>query len=192
MNVLVLNEYRIGLTLSHKELDYYGITYEELDYSNIETRKFLWKITEDIRKNCGYNISLSGKMLIEVMRDREEAIKIYLTFLSRKSSDDYSLKQLIKNDIKPVTAEFFCFEDMLEAAVCLKGDIKSSLFERNGKYRLVLMPEEKDRESVIFSLCEFSQLLSDCPVEKASSEEHWTLIASSLALSQLTRAFSAE
>lgn len=192
MNVLAENEYRIGLTLSYKELADYGVTYEQLDYSDIGTRRFLWAVTEDIRKNCGYNVSLSGRILIEVMKQGDDRVKIYLTRLSEKNSDDYSLKQLIRNDRFCITAQFSCFEKMLQAASCCETDAQSTLFEKDGKYRLTFYPDEKSREKLISFLCEFSDALSESPVEEARCNEMWKLICTPLAVHQLRAFFSAE
>lgn len=189
MNILAQNEYRTEITLSTQELADYGITYEELDYSNIHTRKFLWEISEYIRKNCGYSIRLSGRILIEAIKESEDSVKICLTSLSHKNSDDHSLKQLIKNQLHPLVAQFSCFELMLEAVSRLDTGTHSSLFEKDGKYRLVLSPDSKNYEGCVLSLCEFSEALQDCPVEAARCSEMWKLISSPFAVYQLTTAF---
>ena len=192
MNVLAQNEYRTEITISTYELTRYGLTYDELDYGNINTKKFLWEITEDIRKTCGYNINLSGKILIEVLKESEHTVKIFITSLSNKNSDDYSLKQLIKSEVQPLIAQFSCFEHLLDAAGLIENSTQSSLYEKDGEYRLILSPDKADRKNLTLILCEFSRIYENNPVELARSKEMWRLISTPFALSCLTQAFSAD
>ena len=74
---------------------------------------------------------------------------------------------------------------MLFAVSLLDGNIKSSLFEKNGKYRILFSPDEKEREELIFCLCEFSEISESSPVKEAMCYEMWNMIAESNAVSLL-------
>ena len=71
MNFLIRNEYRAEIILSSTELESYGITYEEIDYGNIETRRLLWTLKSEVQKRFGYTLPLSGRLLIEVIKEQE-------------------------------------------------------------------------------------------------------------------------
>lgn len=189
MNVLVRNEYRVEVSISPAELKHYGITYEELDYKNIETRRVLWALTEEIRKLYGYNISLSGKMLIEVIKENRDSLKICFSTLSDKDKDCASIKQLVKNELSPVIAEFDSFEEMLEAISTLTSDTESSLYEKDGKYRLLFPSDEQKKKEIILLLCEFSRIYENSSLETARSREMWKLLASPFAVNRLTGTF---
>lgn len=185
MNFLIKNEYRTEIVLSSRELGEYGITYEEIDYGNIETRRLLWALQGDIQKKYGYTIPLSGRVLIEVIKEREDRVRICFSSLSGKSGDENSLKQLVKSSTCPVIAEFSDLEDMLSASSLLDPGIKSSLFEKNGKYRIIFSPLPEEREELIFCLCEFSDISEGSPDEAARCGESWNLLAVNNAVCRL-------
>ena len=57
------NKFIVGLTLDDMiELD---ITYDEMDYSNIETRRVIWTILDTVRKDTGRDVDPSGNLMIE-------------------------------------------------------------------------------------------------------------------------------
>ena len=177
MNVRVRNEYRVEVGLSSEELDRFGITYEEIDYGNIETRRLLWSLTEEIRQKNGINIKLSGKLLIEVMKDSDDGILICFSVLPDKNKDSASLKQLIKNESKPVITEFQDFDELMCAIKFLDNDTINSLYEKNGKYRLILSADEEKKYCIIPLLSEFGRFYENAALEAARCREMWTHIS---------------
>ena len=189
MNLLIRSNYRAEIILSSAELDSYGITYEEIDYGNIQTRRLLWLLRQEVQKKYNYSIRLSGRVLIEVMKDTEGGIRICFSSLSSDSDDVSSLKQLIKSSSSPVIAEFSDIEEMLQAVSLLDGKLKSSLYEKNGKYRMLFSLPEEARQELIFCLCEFSEIFEDSPKKTAESRELWNILAEDNAVSCLHRLF---
>lgn len=185
MNFLIKNEYRTEIILSSRELGDYGITYEEIDYGNIETRRLLWALQGEVQKRYGYTIPLSGRVLIEVIKERDDRVRICFSSLFEKSEDEGSLKQLVKNNACPVIAEFSDLEDMLSASSLLNPGIKSSLYEKNGKYRILFSPLQEEKEVLIFCLCEFSEIFESSPTEAARCSEAWNLLAVNNAVCRL-------
>lgn len=176
MNVHVRNEYRVEVGLSSEELEGYGITYEEIDYGNIETRRLLWSLTEEIRQKNGINIKLSGKLLIEVMKDTDNSVTICFSSLPDKSTDAASLKQLIRSSVKPVIAEFQNFEELMCAVNHITSDTEGCLYERNGKYRLLLSANESGEALFLPLLYEFGEVYEASAAEAARCEELWRYI----------------
>ena len=185
MNFLIRNEYRTEIILSSTELESYGITYEEIDYGNIETRRLLWTLRGEIHKRFGYTIPLAGKILIEVMKEQGNDIRICFSSVPERPADGHSVKQLVKSSSGPVIAEFSDLEDMLFASSLLDGNIKSSLFEKNGRYRILLSPAEDKKDEVIFCLCEFAEVCENAPARAAACSEMWNMIAKNNAVSIL-------
>ena len=176
MNLLVRNEYRAEIILSSPELESYGITYEEIDYGNIETRRLLWTLQREVQKIYGYRIRLSGKILIEVIKDSTDIIRICFSVLSSEEDDDSSVKQLIKSSTAPLIAEFSAFEEMLEAVSVIDSSTKCCLFENNGKYRISFHTDDETKVRLIFSLCEFARIFENSPEEYAHCSEMWNFI----------------
>ena len=55
----------IEIELTAAELQSLDITYEKLDYANIETRRVLWTVLDEALGTLGREMDLSGRMLIE-------------------------------------------------------------------------------------------------------------------------------
>ncbi|MBR3766927.1 MAG: adaptor protein MecA [Clostridia bacterium] len=190
MNITVRNEYRVEAELTADELKIYGITYEQFDYKNIETRRVLWSLLDEIRRLYGISLSLSGKLLIEVIKESEEKYRICFSSLPPHGNDLKSVKQLIKSENTPVVAEFCCFEDVLSAALNTECYDSCSLFEKNGKYRLIFYVPSKEKTELLGKICEFAELPENPSLEKARCEEMWKCIITEDAVKKLISAFS--
>lgn len=189
MIITVRNDYRIEAELTENELSEYGITYEELDYGNIETRRALWHILDDIRKKSGRDIGFSGKLLIEVMKENSEKYRFCFTSLSH-GKDSVSIKQLVKSENPPVCTEFEDFEALLNAVAYLTPSKTSALYEKNGKYRLIAEIGLSEMSYFADIAGEFGVCLTESALRKAECLEHWHCLISSDALKTLTEAFS--
>lgn len=190
MNIIVRNEYRVEAQLSAEELRAYGITYEELDYKNIETRRVLWLLSEKIRSTYGIGINFSGRLLIEVIKEKEDMIRICFSQLSDSLSDEKSVKQLVKSENTPVVAEFSDIEAVLSLLFFVREEFSASFYEKSGKYRLVFNVAQNEKEKLVTQLCEFSEILSFPQLENARCKEHWNCIIENDAVKKLTEAFS--
>lgn len=190
MIITVQNEYRVEVELTKHELTQYGITYEELDYADIETRRVLWCLFDDIKRKSGISMSLSGKLLIEVMKENPDKYKICFTSINH-NSDLKSFKQLVKNENSPVSADFCEFEHLL---CVLQGGLKdcyeSSLYEKNGKYRLIFFVPKEEKPKIFRLLNEFGGCKDGAFVEKAQCEEHWHCLIKNCAVKTLSEVFS--
>ena len=58
-------EEKITVTLSNIDMADLDITYDEMDYSNIETRRVIWTILDKAQKTLGKSVDTDGKLLIE-------------------------------------------------------------------------------------------------------------------------------
>ena len=133
--------------------------------------------SEEIRQKNGINIKLSGKLLIEVMKASDDGILICFSVLPDKNKDSASLKQLIKNESKPVITEFQDFDELMCAIKFLDNDTINSLYEKNGKYRLILSADEEKKYCIIPLLSEFGRFYENAALEAARCREMWTHIS---------------
>ncbi len=190
MNLTVRNEYRIEAVLSSDELKSYGITYEEIDYKNIETRRVLWTLLDDIRKNYGVSVCFSGKMLIEVIKESREKCRICFTVLPPHDEDVKSVKQLVKSETQPLIIQFRDFEELLSAINGIDGIDRSALYELNGKYRLIFFDVHSRKSQLINQLCEYGDELKEPFLSLAKCRECWNEIEGERAIEKLRKAFS--
>ena len=72
------NKFIVGLTCDEmKDLD---ITYEDMDYSNIETRRVIWTILDTVRRDTGRDVDPSGNLMIEAAPDTDGGCLLMFTF----------------------------------------------------------------------------------------------------------------
>ncbi len=190
MNIFVRNEFRTEVLMSDGELESYGITYEELDYKNAETRCVLWKLLDAVKKKTGRSIGLSGKMLIEAIKEKKDTVRICFTSLSPHEEDHGSIKQLVKSEILPLSADFTDFEHMLFSSSLLRDVSESMLFENNGSYRLIVYQDTESKSRNLNILSEFGDVKEDGRYLLAESSEKHRCIISAGAVDVLRAAFS--
>lgn len=169
---------RICIKLTNEDMAELDITYDELDYSNIETRRVLWTLLDEARHELGRNIRLTQKMLVEAVQDSEGGCTIYFTVTEEKIPR--SGKQHI---VKLTGSRIICSSDnidnMGELARVLSscGKIsKSELFTDGSSYRMIIRPDISISESIESVVCEFCDICDDSVA--ASTYEHWKLLAS--------------
>ena len=169
---------RICVRLTYEDMVELDITYEELDYSNIETRRVLWTLLDEARHELGRNIHLTQKMLIEAMPDNEGGCTIYFTVTDEKGSKN-GKKQLVKLTGSRIICHSDSIDNMGELAKALSGYgkiSKSELFTDGKRYRMIIRPDISISENNETVVCEFCDICDDCVA--ASTYEHWKLLAS--------------
>ena len=190
MNITVCNEYRLEVKLSEKELKAYDITYEDFDYSNIETRRVLWTILDEAKNKCGADINMSGKLLIEVCLLAENGVSISFTSLPPRGSNTPSVKQLIKTGDCALIFETDELDKCVDAAVAGGFSGRSALFEKNGTYRLVFYADPQVDRGLCSRICRFGELHSKrTRMLLASTDELWNKIEGESAVEKLLLLF---
>ena len=155
-------EEKITVTLSQRDMTDLDITYDEMDYSNIETRRVIWTILDKARKTLGKSVDTDGKLLIEVTPSDDGGCILHFT--NSPFSDSKSKKRLIMK--KEAEHILFCpcdensFLDCLKIIPGLKAFIKSS---ESYKYKnclyIIVHPKLTFSEKVLHILCEFGNAL---------------------------------
>ncbi len=151
-------EEKITVTLSHIDMTDLDITYDEMDYSNIETRRVIWTILDKARKTLGKSVDTDGKLLIEVAPLEDGGCVLHFT--SSPFSDSKSKKRLImKKDAEPI---LFCpsdensFIDSLKIVSKLKDYIKNfEPYKYKNCFYIIIRPRLTFSEKILHILCEF-------------------------------------
>ena len=167
-------EDRIIVDLSEKDLLELNITYEEMDYSTIETRRVIWTVLDEAGKTLGREFDPSRRMIIEASPKRGGGCTLSFTMLdSRKPFS--AQKQFLKKQEKNIICEFENADMLMKAAECidaLKTVSQNSLFEQNGKYRLILTGNE-DIPKIKQGCSEFGTVFSCSELICCFTKEHW-------------------
>ena len=116
---------KITVALSNEDMNELDITYDELDYSNIETRRVIWTLLDKAGQALGKSISTDSKLLIEVLPADDGGCILHFTFLP--TADSKAKKRLImKKEMEPLLFTAFDNYDFLD---CIKviTDLKKRL-----------------------------------------------------------------
>ena len=156
-------EEKITVTLSQTDMSDLDITYDEMDYSNIETRRVIWTILDKARKALGKSVDTDGKLLIEVTPSDDGGCILYFT--NSPFADSKSKRRLImKKEAEPI---LFCpwdensFLDCLKILTTIKDFIKSSeAYKYKNELYVIIRPKISFSEKILHILSEFGNAIT--------------------------------
>jgi negative regulator of genetic competence, sporulation and motility len=152
---------KISVTLTKKDLQDLDITYDELDYSNIETRRVIWTILDKARLALGKSITLDNRLLINAIPINDGGCCLEFTQLPFET-ETTKAKTVLKKGDEPI---LFCSFDLDAYLDCIKHipfnsqgvkSISSYIFQNN--YYVIIYPEAEHSKNLLFKLCEFGEI----------------------------------
>lgn len=167
-------EDRIIVDLSEQDLLELNITYDEMDYSTIETRRVIWTVLDEAGKALGRDFDPSRRMIIEASPKKGGGCTLSFTMLDSRKVCGVQ-KQFLKKQEKNILCEFENAEMLMKAAEhlgSLRLIIRSSLYEQNGKYRLFLNGSD-DIPKIRQGCSEFGTVQSCPELVCCFTKEHW-------------------
>ena len=180
-------ENRIIVELSAQDMRELDITYEEMDYSTIETRRVIWTVLDAAGKALGREFDPSKKMVIEAVPLPSGGCTLCFTLPENPCLR--SKKSLLKKQICSVICDFDSLDNLYSAAesfAALSVSAESSLFENSGIYRLIV-ESRFDIASLSRFFGEFGNCRKSTPLEEEFTREHWHMLAESDALNTVYR-----
>lgn len=190
MKIVSPQDNKIVVELTNADLAELDITYEEMDYGNIETRRVIWTILDRARHTLCRDIDPSGKMLIESVPTPEGGCVLYITVL-QSQAHTLGCRGLLRIH-KERTSFTYAFEtlgDLTACAVRLRESAptpcKSSLYLLDGQYRLSVQSELPPRR-IKTLLAEYGTPCADGELTDAFLREHGKLLAEDDAIEKLT------
>ena len=178
MNIIAENENVICIELTREDMCELDITYDELDYANIETRRVLWTLLDEARHKLGKDIRLTQKMLIEAVPDSKGGCTIFFT-VSDGPEGRNGKKQLVKVRNVKIICGSDNIDDISALSEVLARDgrvVKSELYTDGDMYRLIIYPETSYFRSIENVVCEYCDICEDDVT--AYTYEHWKMLAS--------------
>ena len=136
MEIHVKNEYRVEVGLSGEELQGLGVSFESLDYANIETRRALWTVVGELRRQ-GVEVRLSGRVLIEAEK-AGEGCRLAITMLPQKHADAPSVRQLVKSPSLPAVLSAADAATLRRAALRLGPAAQTETYTHGGRWFLLV------------------------------------------------------
>jgi hypothetical protein len=124
LKIEAISDEKILVALSIKDLSELDITYDEMDYSNIETRRVIWTILDEAKRSLGKSIDTDGRILIEVTPSDDGGC--IMCFTTMPVTDCKSKKKLImKKEAEPLLFKALDSDSFLDAITVLKTAAES-------------------------------------------------------------------
>jgi len=148
MELLLISENKIKISLTKADLDGYSITSDDIDYDNTETRRVFWTLLDEAKRKTGFDAAKS-RIFIQIYPGRDGGCELYVSKLSRAEKDDeISLNVLrelskINKESKEEKTSVYLFDGMSELiSACRRlkalGYGQSSSAYSEGKRRFFL------------------------------------------------------
>lgn len=160
------NKFLVGLTKN--DMEQLDITYDSMDYSNIETRRVIWTILDRVRQRTGKDVDPSGNLVIEAAPDSTGGCFLMFTVpSSRRTVGTVISKSNLTHIFEFENADSFL--DMLSVS---ELDQKESRYFTDGvKYRLELPTEKAVYYRRIIE--EYGKFVGKDSLTSAVTHEHW-------------------
>lgn len=179
---------KIVIRLTAGDLSKLHITYEEMDYANIETRRVIWTLLDEARRELGRDIDPSGRMLIEALPAKEGGCVLRFTVLQQEEQVQQPRLSL-RRSVSPLIYEFANAQLVLDAAAAVRRlkafPAESELYRQAGCYRLIVSPAGKN-ELLTIALTEFGALCAQGELPAAITREHWREVCGVHALERIS------
>ena len=180
---------KIVVRLTADDMTKLHITYEEMDYANIETRRVIWTLLDEARRELGRDIDPSGRMLIEALPASEGGCVLQFTVLEQENKPQPLRHLTMKKSRTPLVYEFSSAQMLLDAAESVKrlGVLPkdSELYRQEHSYRLIVSATEGS-ELLNIALSEFGSPCAQGELPAAFTREHWQSVCKSHALEQIS------
>lgn len=179
MKIEADGEEKIAVTLTERDMQDFDITYDEMDYSNIETRRVIWTILDEAKRVLGKPINIDNRLLIQVSPGEDGGCIMHFSQLN--DSPLHQKKKLVmKKDAEPVVFCAFDCNAFIDATRIIKDSStgnSAELFTMNEDYYIILHPTPGQTEKLLKQLCEFGEVNLACKKELAQIYE-WGKILS--------------
>lgn len=168
------NGEKISVALSVKDMNELNITYDELDYSNIETRRVIWTILDEARRTLGKSINTDGRLIIEVAPLDEGGCILHFT---STPLDSKSKKRLImKKDTDPLLFRAFSEDAFIDASTLLKryenAFNSAEFYIYNNEFFISIRPKFGFSDMLHLVFCEFGEIDECSAIEISKFREY--------------------
>ena len=189
MKIEAPQENKIVVELTAQDMAELHITYEEMDYGNVETRRVIWTILDRVRTVLQRDIDPSGKLMIESIPTRDGGCVLFFT-VPKEDAGPF-VRQPVRLCRQPST--LLCAvdtpDDLFRLARHLRQALKplppSSLYLWEKRYVLLL------QDGMCTPVCrtilaEYGTVCADNALAAAVLCEHGKLLAEHDAVEKLT------
>lgn len=153
MTIEQIDNNKIKVTVSEKDQEEFGVTYESMNYSDANTRRLCEKIMARAGREIGFRTG-GAKLLVEARQSPNGIVTLYLSKIEPKTEEEKLFSGIAGfEDLNSLMDCCKIFEGMLPA---LK---ESSLYFCGGKYYLsfTVLLKRKSAEQLWKTILEFGE-----------------------------------
>lgn len=176
---------RLKIQLSGQDMEKLQISYDQLDYSDGQTRKAILVLLELAREETGFELG-AAKLFVEAYPHDNEGCVIYFTMLDNENEDNKK-----KNTFYPsVVFKFENADVLIDCTFRLFEQYchriyKSSLYYFEGSFHLVVYPFDHSDDRTSAFISEYAQKVGEGELYVVWLKEHADLILEDNAVDQL-------
>ena len=78
LELLLISENKIKISLTKEDLDGHGITSDDLDYDNTETRRVFWTLLDEVKGKTGFDAAKT-RIFIQIYPLRDGGCELYVS-----------------------------------------------------------------------------------------------------------------
>ena len=183
METEFVDQKTVKIFLSNRDMSEFNITYEKMDYRDIDTKKAIMKILKEIQKEGGHDFR-SGKLLIEAFPNKGEGCVLYISNIKPEN------EKIKKRSETPLIFQFNGIDLLCDATKRLFMQyshliLKSALYLVDGKYSLVISSYYKLDEKLIIFMDEYGATWGCGEIKNAFIKEHGKVLMKSNAVEEI-------
>ena len=186
MKIRRTSDSSISFELCKQDLSALKISREEIDFCDDSARELLHSILKRLYPQSVCDLDKSTKIIVDSFKNQSDEVALKLTLLKDRGEG----KKSIRVKSCALIFEFSNIDSLLDAAFSCNGKIllkKSSLYEKNNIFRLVLYPDADTRSCLILN--EFCTNIFSTEIELFNTIENYSCICCEHALSSLCQRF---
>lgn len=167
MDIQPISNNRFIVGLSRDEMIDLDITYDEMDYSNIETRRVIWTILDTVRRDTGRDVDPSGNLMIEAAPDAGGGCLLMFTVANGANKKS----ETVISKANPTRIyEFENIDNLLDFMRFLPEGSRK-IFTSGGRYRLEIPTETATELNRLLN--EYAEFVGKNSLVVAHTHEHW-------------------
>ena len=187
MKIELLADDAIIVELSADDMKKLNITYEEMDYSKIETKRVIWTILSRAGRTLGREINTSGRLLVEAMRRESGGCVLFFSVEQEKVTTKTKRYLVKKSDY--IACDFDSVTELINCAERIRFSgftVESRLYKNENKYRLFVRTQTTGAGLLKPCLSEFGNVSGEGALLYAHTAEHWQCITDKKAVEKLS------
>ena len=172
MNIQPIGSNKFIVCLNCQDLKDLDITYDTMDYSNIETRRVIWTILDRVRSSTGKDIDPSGNLVIEAAPDNSGGCILMFTVPVSCSN----IGTVVSKTTPTQIFEFENINDLLDVITAAKIT-DSKIFTDGKKFRAEITAHQTALYRRMIE--EFGKFVGNDSLTAAKTHEYWQEISKS-------------